>query len=175
MSRLNNNCESCVGARGQCEDSYPSFNNAQGQINVCPSSANWNYAQSGLFQLRNIPAPAYSFLATTDPMSFDLANPERYRPLTRIAAAPQKLANGSFTLNSDSLHTFNRSYIPTLTPVNKANFSMYAELPSGHFNSSYCGPEFHNCFYKQGMAHAGPARDGCVSVGTPCGQALSGI
>ncbi len=177
MSLKNNKCESCVGAQGQCLDSYSSFNDLQGQINVCPSASSWNYSQNALFQLRNMPAPAHSFLATADPMSFDMANPERYRPLTHMPVAPQKLSNGSFKLNSDSLRAVNQGTWlgrATLNNVPKS-LSMYAELPPGHFNSTYCGPQFHNCYYKDGLTRAGPAHDGCVPAGTPCGKALSGI
>jgi hypothetical protein len=173
MSARNNKCESCIGPNGECVDSLSSFNDLQGQINACPSQSGWNYKQNALFQLRNMPAPAHSFLATTNPMSFDLANPERYRPLTHMPQASQKLTNGSFKLNSDALGHQSWLYRSTLDNVSKLN--MYAQIPSGNLNSNYCGPEFHNCFYKAGITRAGPAHDGCVPLGTPCGQALSGI
>lgn len=173
MSVRNTKCESCIGAKGECLDSMSSFNDLQGQINICPSQAKWNYKQNALFQLRNMPAPAHSFLATTDPMSFDLANPERYRPLTHMPQAPQKLTNGSFKLNTDALRTDTWLYRTTLD--NSSKLSMYAQVPAGNTNANYCGPEFHNCFYKAGITRAGPAHDGCVPTGTPCGQALSGI
>lgn len=174
MSAPKNNCESCIGTKGECLDSLPAFNNLQGQINVCPLQSNWNYKQNALFQLRNMPATSYSFLATTDPMSFDLANPERYRPLTHMPVAPQKLTNGSFLLNTDSLRHESWLYRTTLDkqPKKMSNFS---QLPPGSYNTTYCGPQFSNCYYKQGLTFAGPSHDGCVPAGTPCGQALSGI
>jgi hypothetical protein len=172
--RNNNKCESCVNSKGGCVDSYSSSNDVQGQINVCPSNSGWNYSQNALFQMRNMPAPSHSFLTTTDPMSFDLSNPERFRPLTHMPIAPQKLTNGSFTLNNDSL--YHETWLNRATLNNAPqNLKMYSELPPGNFNSTYCGSEFQDCYYKQGLTRAGPAQDGCVPVSTPCGQALSGI
>jgi hypothetical protein len=173
MSAPNNKCESCVGPQGQCLDSFSSFNDLQGQINVCPSNTSWNYNQNALFQLRNMPAPAHSFLATASPMSFDLANPERYRPLTHMPVAPETLKNGSFTLNSDSLYHENWLNRTTLDSVPK--LSNFSQLPPGNYNTTYCGPEFHNCYYKSGMTRAGPAQDGCVPLGVPCGKALTNL
>lgn len=177
MSVRDQNCESCLNANGRCVDSYSSFNDVQGQVNVCPSNAGWNYSQNALFQLRNMPAPAHGFLATVDPMSFDLANPERYRPLTHMPIAPQTLTNGSLKLNNDSLRAVNQSSWLGRTTLDQVpqKLSMYSELPSGHFNSTYCGNNFHNCYYKSGLTRAGPAQDGCVPASVPCGQALSGI
>lgn len=173
-----NKCESCVGAKGECLDSIPGFNDLQGQINTCPAQSNWNYKQNALFQLRNMPAASNSFLTTTDPMSFDLANPERYRPLTHMPVASQKLTNGSFSLNSDSLHHeswLNRSTLNKALNDAPTALKMYAQLPTGRADNNYCGPQFDNCFYKKGLTRAGPAHDGCVPLGTPCGRALSGI
>jgi hypothetical protein len=167
------NCASCVGPRGECEDSQPRSNDLQGQINMCSPSAGWNYGQSATFQMRNMPAPSHGFLETTNPMSFSLENPARYRPFTHMPVKPHKIANGALKLNSDGLHDLNKTNVATWSPiVPKTTFS---ELPPGNFNSSYCGAGFHNCYYNQGLTQAGPARDGCVSASTPCSMALSGI
>ena len=170
-----NKCSSCVGANGACVNSYPSFNDLQGQVNVCPSSSGWNYGQNAQFQMRNMPAPAHSFLATEDPMSFDLANPERYRPLTHMPVAPQKLANGILRLNNNGLSKYNMQSTSVYTPIKANSLTMFSELPPGNFNATYCGTDYQDCYYKAGMTKAGPFHDGCVSRSESCSRALSGL
>jgi len=174
-STNNNNCASCQAPNGQCTNSYPSSNDMQGEVNVCPSSSSWNYGQSAVFQIRNMPAPSHGFLQTENPISFSLTNPERYRALTYMPAAPQKLATGSITLNSDGLHTFNQTNLPTMSRLSNTSFGMYKALPPGNTNSSYCASGYQDCSYKQGLTRAGPAHDGCVPSSISCSQALSGV
>lgn len=176
MSVSVHKCASCVGANGSCVNSIPSFNDLQGQVNVCPSAAGWNYGQSAVFQMRNMPAPSHGFLATTDPMSFDLANPERYRPFTHMPVAPQKLSNGAVTLNNEGLMgTSSPSSTSNLYPLSKGGPQMFAALPPGNFNSTYCGPDSQSCYYKDAMTRAGPARDGCVPKSQSCSTAMSNL
>lgn len=164
-----------MGPNGACVNSYPSFNDVQGQVNVCPSAAGWNYGQNAMFQMRNMPAPAHGFLVTSDPISFDLANPERYRPFTHMPVAPQKLATGALTLNNDGLQSMNSESTAGLYPIQSATVQMYGALPPGNFNSTYCGTGYQNCYYKTGLTRAGPARDGCVPNSQNCSNALSNL
>jgi len=174
-TRNKNNCASCQAANGKCVDSYPSSNDKQGEVNVCPAAASWNYGQSAVFQMRNMPAPSQSFMTTATPMGLDLANPDRYRALTHMPVAAQKLATGSITLNSDGLRSYNQTNMPTMSMLSNSSFKMYAALPPGNTNSSYCGAGYQDCYYKQGLTRAGPAHDGCVPAHTSCASALSGV
>jgi hypothetical protein len=156
-------------------NSFPSFNDIQGQINVCPATTSWNYGQNAVFQQRNVQAPAHSFLETDDPISFDLTNPERYRPFTHMPVAPQKVANGVLRLNNSGLTSYSMQTSSVLTPMKSNSMTMYAALPPSNFNSTYCGSDYQDCYYKAGMTKAGPFKDGCVPRTTPCSQALSNL
>jgi hypothetical protein len=164
-----------VGPNGACFNSFPSFNDLQGQINACPSSASWNYGQNATFQLRNMPAPAHGFMTGENPMSFDLANPERFRPLTHLPIAPQKINNGIISLNSNGLTSYNQQVTSSLSNIKPNSLSMFTELPPTNFNSSYCGTGYQNCYYKDGMTKAGEFHDGCVSSDMSCSSALSNL
>ncbi len=164
-----------MGPNGGCVNSFPSFNDLQGQINVCPSSAGWNYGQNAIFQQRNMPATAHGFLETKNPISFDLANPERFRPLTHMPVAPQKISNGVLKLNNDGLSSYSMQSSSVLSSIKDNNMTMFTELPPGNSNTTYCGTDFQDCYYKEGMTKAGPFRDGCVPRSQSCSRSLSGL
>jgi len=174
----NLNCQDCIKTTNgvsSCANAYPTSNDLQGQINVCPSSTNWNYSQSAFFQQRNMGnVPAHGFLETEHPISFDMCNPERFRPKTHLPPPAQKLSNGSLTLNTEGVTNYNRTTKSSYYPIQGANM-MYSALPPGNVTSTYCGPNFQNCYSSNSMTRAGPARDGCAPSSVPCSRTLSNL